>query len=409
MREIKEKPKVSEYPKDAPLFSIVVLTYLQRHLLNDCLDSVFEQDYPNIELVVCDDCSADFDPDEVRAYIDEHKEENIKKVTVYKQPQNAGTVKNAQTGIELSTGEFFKLQAGDDMLYKENSVGEMSRALSGPGVNIVAARSIACLHNGQMTGDVYPSSACFGSMINADAQTQYDLIATQAWGAYVNAPAVCWKRSFFDQIGGFDLSYRYMEDWPMWLKITGAGFRITYVDKIVVTYRYGGISSSQSETHTMFGEVFYAECLRMFQDEILPTFETAGKRKKVTRCKHCIRCIENRIIRETIWERWGFCKKLKWRMKNLDFLFLPWLYRTWYGVVPPRHTAQPLRIMAACLFLFYFHAEILPGQPADFLWSVLFFVAALWLVCELIFAVGVQFAVFALKRIQIIRGGRSAS
>ena len=96
-------------------------------------------------------------------------------------------------------------------------------------------------------------------------------------------------------------------------------------------------------------------------------------------------------------------------MKNLDFLFLSWLYRTWYGVVPPRHTAQPLRIMAACLFLFYFHAEILPGQPADFLWSVLFFVAALWLVCELIFAVGVQFAVFALKRIQIIRGGRSAS
>ena len=89
MREIKEKPKVSEYPKDAPLFSIVVLTYLQRHLLNDCLDSVFEQDYPNIELVVCDDCSADFDPEEVRAYIDEHKEENIKKVTVYKQPQNA--------------------------------------------------------------------------------------------------------------------------------------------------------------------------------------------------------------------------------------------------------------------------------------------------------------------------------
>ena len=409
MREKEEKLKAAEYPEDSPLFSVIVLTYLQRHLLNDCLDSILDQDYPNIELVVCDDCSADFDPEEVLAYINEHKGDNIQKVTVYKQTQNAGTVKNAQTGVELSTGEFFKLQAGDDMLYGETAVGEMSRALSGFGVNIVAARSVGCLHNGTLTEDVYPSQSCFDSIANADAQTQYDLIGTQAWGAYVNAPAVCWKRSFFDKMGGFDLSYRYTEDWPMWLKITGAGFRITYVDKILVIYRYGGISSSQSETHTMFGELFYEECLQMFREEVLPTFEAAGKRKKVLRCKHCMRCIENRIIRETIWKRWGFCKKLQWRIKNLDFLLLSWLYRTWYGVVPPHHMAQPLHIMAVSLFLFYFRAEILPGWRADLLWSILFLVGALWLVCEVLFSFGVHFAVSTLKRIQFYKRGESES
>lgn len=407
MREKKEKLKAAEYPEDSPLFSVIVLTYLQRHLLNDCLDSILDQDYPNIELVVCDDCSADFDPEEVLAYVNEHKGDNIQKVTVYKQTQNVGTVKNAQTGVELSTGEFFKLQAGDDMLYGETAVGEMSRALSGFGVNIVAARSVACLHNGAVTGDVYPPSACFAAIANADAQTQYDLIGTQSWGAYVNAPAVCWKRSFFDKMGGFDLSYKYMEDWPMWLKITGAGFRITYVDKIWVIYRYGGISSSQSESHDNFGSLFYEECIRMFQEEILPTFEAAGKRKKVMRAQQCIRCIENRNISETVWKRWGFCRKLLWRIKNLHFLLLSWLYRTWYGAVSPNHTAQSMRMMAACLFLFYFQAEILPGHPADLLWSVLFFAAALWLACEIIFIFGIRFAIFILRYIQILRRGAS--
>ena len=390
---------------EEPLFSVIVVTYMQRHLLNDCLDSIFKQTYPNIELVICDDCSADFDEEDVRAYIDENKEENIRSVRIFKQYHNVGTVQNAQTGVELSSGEFFKLQAGDDMLYGEEALEKMAKALSGPGVNIVAARSIGCLHNGELTSDVYPSEDSFSSMVNADAQKQFDLIGTQAWGAYVNAPAVFWKRRFFDEIGGFDLSYKYTEDWPMWLKITGLGYRITFIDEIVVIYRYGGISSSYSEVHAMLGELFYQECLRMFHEEILPKFEAEGNRKKVLRCKQCVRCIENRIIRETVWEKWGFIKKLQWHIKNLDFIFLSWLYRIRYGARPAAQISQPLHMMVYCIFLFYFEAQILPGQPADFLWAGLFFAAALWLAVKMVYAYGIKLAVFALKCVHKLREG----
>lgn len=400
-----EPTKTHTDPEKVPLFSVIVLTYLQRHLLEDCIDSILSQTYPNIELVICDDCSADFDEDEVRAYIDENKEENIRKVVVYKQPRNVGTVQNAQTGVGLSSGEFFKLQAGDDMLYGENALEKMGKALSGPGVNIVAARSIGCLHNGELTSDIYPSSDSVASMIDADAQRQFDLIGTQAWGAFVNAPAVCWRRSFFDKLGGFDLSYKYTEDWPMWLKITGAGHRITFMDEIVVVYRYGGISSSYSEVHAMLGELFYQECLRMFREDILPKFEAEGNRKKILRCKQCIRCIENRIIRETVWQKWGFLKKLHWRVKNLNFILLSWLYRVRYGARPAPHIGQPLRVMAYCIFLFYFGAQILPEQPADFLWAGIFFAAVLWLLVEIVFAYGVKLAAFALKCVNKLRGG----
>ena len=67
-----------------PLFSVIILTYLQRHFIEECIDSVLMQDYPNIELVVCDDCSADFDTQEVMHYVDKNKRNNIKNVIIYK-------------------------------------------------------------------------------------------------------------------------------------------------------------------------------------------------------------------------------------------------------------------------------------------------------------------------------------
>ena len=86
---------------DLPLFSVIILTYLQNHLLKDCIDSILMQTYPNIELIICDDCSADFNEKEVLQYITENKMENVKNVIVYKQPQNVGTTANAQKGVEL--------------------------------------------------------------------------------------------------------------------------------------------------------------------------------------------------------------------------------------------------------------------------------------------------------------------
>lgn len=73
----------NEASKQIPLVSIIVLTYLQRHILNDCIDSILSQDYPNIELIICDDCSADFDCDEVYQYIEQNKKSNISNIVIY--------------------------------------------------------------------------------------------------------------------------------------------------------------------------------------------------------------------------------------------------------------------------------------------------------------------------------------
>lgn len=369
---------------EEPLFSVIVVTYMQRHLLNDCLDSIFKQTYPNIELVICDDCSADFDEEDVRAYIDENKEENIRSVRIFKHPHNVGTVQNAQTGVELSSGEFFKLQAGDDMLYGEEALEKMAKILQNPTVHIIAARSIACQHDGTMTGTCYPGYNAVNSMIAADAQRQFELIGTQSWGEFINAPAVFWKRAFFDEMGGFDLSYKYTEDWPMWLKITHAGYRITMVNELVSVYRYGGISNDRSATNMILGKAHYEECIRMLKEYALPIFEQAGNRQKIMRCKQSICCLEVRIDAEDQWEYWTCWQQILWRLKHLKFLLISWLYRKRYYGASVRKKGL-LTAMAISMLMYMFHVQIIPGYSADVLWAVAFFASAIWLFVKLAF------------------------
>lgn len=386
--------------KKYPLFSVIVLTYLQRHLLEDCIKSILKQDYPNIELIICDDYSSDFNCNEVEKfisnYIEENKVDNISNVIVYKQEKNVGTTVNAQKGVELSSGIYFKLHAGDDMLYGEDALTKIYRQFSKPDVKIVACRSVACMHDGEMTEHYYPSGEAIINMKKADAYGQFELISSQAWGEYINAPAVFWKRELFDEIGGFDLSYKYTEDWPTWIKITLSGQKITILDTITTIYRYGGISNQFSSINLTLGKQHYQECVRMFEDMVIPVFKKSGQKKKIVRCEQCIRAIKARIEIEGEWSSWSLTRQILWRIKNIKLLQLSWLYRKRkHGIVVNRK--PQIMIMVICLLLCYFNVEIFPDIPIDNLCTILFLVAFIWLLIQECFNIGIKMMNFALN------------
>lgn len=389
-KERKQRKKAQE---KYPLFSVIVLTYLQRHLLAECLDSIFKQDYPNIELVICDDYSADFDCKEVETYIHNYITENgidnISNVIVFKQEQNVGTTANAQKGVELSNGVYFKLHAGDDMLYKHDTLTKIYREFSKPEVQIIAARSVACMHDGKMTENYFPSTEAMINMKKADAYGQFELMSSQAWGEYINAPAVFWKRQFFDNIGGFDLSYKYTEDWPTWIRITLAGQKITMLDVVTTIYRYGGISNQFSSINLTLGKLHYQECIRMFQEMILPVFEKSNPKKKIVRCEQCIRAIKSRVEIEGEWDNWSLAHQLFWRIKNNKLLRFSWLYRKRkHGMVINRK--PQIIIMLICALLCYFHVESFPGIQMTNLWTVIFLISLIWLILQECFNVAIK-------------------
>lgn len=368
-----------------PLFSVVVLTYFQRHLLNDCINSILEQDYPNIELIICDDCSPDFDCSEVEEYISnyikENKKNNIANIVIFQQEKNVGITANAQKGIELSSGIYLKIHSGDDMLYGRNVLTRIFREFFKPDVMIVAGRSIDCMPDGEMTSHIGPSEHKVVKMQKSSAEKQFELMTSRVVSDCIRVETIFWKREFFDKMGGIDLNFRYLYIWPLLLKATAFGQRIVSLDFITTIYRYGGFFNRCNSLNLMVTKQYYREYIQLFEQIAIPFFKNKKKNRKIARCAQCIRCIKARIDIDGEWFNWSFWKKAAWKIKNLKHLILSWIYKVRSQGVSINRKMQ-LMAMLACLFLYYFKVEVWPGVRPEKVWIVVFVIAFVWLTIQ---------------------------
>ena len=77
-----------------PLFSVIVLHYNQESYIKYALDSIFIQDYSNIELIIADDGSKEIHLESLRNYVDEKRRQNIRNVIWQINGKNLGTIQS---------------------------------------------------------------------------------------------------------------------------------------------------------------------------------------------------------------------------------------------------------------------------------------------------------------------------
>jgi glycosyltransferase involved in cell wall biosynthesis len=110
-----------------PLVSCITTTYNKYEYLYQTLDSIFAQDYPNIELVLGDDGSRNFPEQEIWDYICTHKGTNITNVVVLHEDENHGTVWNCSNCRDHASGTYIMGIASDDRFYDEHVVLSIAR------------------------------------------------------------------------------------------------------------------------------------------------------------------------------------------------------------------------------------------------------------------------------------------
>ncbi len=91
-----------------PLISVVIPVYNVEKYLRQCLDSVINQTYKNIEIICVNDCSTDSSPEILKEYAD--------KITIIKNPKNLGLGLSRNEGIKIANGEFIHCLDSDDWM-----------------------------------------------------------------------------------------------------------------------------------------------------------------------------------------------------------------------------------------------------------------------------------------------------
>ena len=99
--------------------SIIIPVYNVELYLRECLDSIINQTYNNLEIILIDDGS----PDNCGAICDEYAEKDTRIIVIHKENEGVSAARN--DGLEMVTGDWFTFVDSDDWIepdYCENFI-----------------------------------------------------------------------------------------------------------------------------------------------------------------------------------------------------------------------------------------------------------------------------------------------
>jgi glycosyltransferase involved in cell wall biosynthesis len=108
---------------ELPLVSIGMFLYNEARFVREALAALLAQDYPNLEIIISDNCSTD-----ATAAICEELAAGDERVRIIRQESNIGAAANSVLVLEEAGGRYFMWASGHD-LWSPNLVSECVKAL----------------------------------------------------------------------------------------------------------------------------------------------------------------------------------------------------------------------------------------------------------------------------------------
>lgn len=117
------------HPKEAPLVSVIIPVYNAEETIHTALDSLLQQTWPNMEILVSDDCSTDSTTSIVKNYSKKHS--NIRLI---KGDKNSGPYVARNLALNEAQGEFITCNDSDDWTHPEKIQKQVEHLISNPGI-----------------------------------------------------------------------------------------------------------------------------------------------------------------------------------------------------------------------------------------------------------------------------------
>lgn len=209
---------------DQPLVSVVIPCYNHEYFVQDCIQSMIDQTYPNIELIIIDDGSSDGSVAKIQEMVDSCKQRFTRFEFRYR--PNKGLSATLNEALVWCQGEYYSAIASDDMMCIEKISFQVEYFLKKMNLKIVGIFGGYYLidkNNNIIKEEIKKEKAYnFKNLI----MHNFDL----------PAPTAMLKLNEVKMIGGYNENLK-IEDWYMWLKLTETGSELLYINQPLVKYR----------------------------------------------------------------------------------------------------------------------------------------------------------------------------
>lgn len=222
--------------RDDFLVSVIVLSYNSSNTIVETLDSISNQTYQNVELIITDDNSSDNTVDIVKAWILDNSK-RFNGVQLITSIINTGTSANVNRGLKASHGEWLKLIAADDALLPDCINKCLNFISSNENISWMVGKSLKYIDvfdNGHLIENDTMYTPSRIAVLNGDLEKQKKAILDYS---VFEASALFIKKSIIQKVGGYNEKYTLLEDWPMSKKLVEAGYKCYFLDDYIVRYR----------------------------------------------------------------------------------------------------------------------------------------------------------------------------
>jgi len=190
-----------------PRISIVVPSYNQARFIGDTLESIVQQHYPNLELIVIDGASTDGSQAVIERYLEY--------IAHYVSEPDKGQTDAINKGMDFASGDILAWLNSDDCLVPGTLFHIVATFRKEPRVDVIYGHRILIDEQGRDIGRwVLPGHNEF----------------LLSYADFVPQETMYWKRELWNKIGGhLDHSFQFAMDWDLIAKFieAGAHFKLT--------------------------------------------------------------------------------------------------------------------------------------------------------------------------------------
>lgn len=202
------------------MVSIIIALFNGSHYISKTIESVINQEYNDIELIIIDDCSTDNSVEIVSNW-----KSKDPRISLYVNKENMGFCKTANVGVGYCKGELVLVLGQDDLLCPDH-ISKMVLSF-----NQTECAVVYCDYYGiNKFGEIVDlSSHCLQRELRIMDFLKYN--AMPSCGALI-------QKKYFDAVKGYPVFDEFPQygEWYLWIKLAECG-RIIFCNDVHALYR----------------------------------------------------------------------------------------------------------------------------------------------------------------------------
>jgi glycosyltransferase involved in cell wall biosynthesis len=239
--DVKSLGKLAFHREGKARVGVVVPLYNYAKLVEECLQSVFAQDLPDLALTVIDDASSDDGCDRAIELL-QASADRFARVSVVRHTRNQGLSMARNSGIAWSPEPFLFMLDADNRL-RRPALSRLLEAINGEAF-------------------AYSQLRMFGDQQGVGVADLWEPERLRS-GNYIDAMALI-RRDALLAVGGYHVlaDDHGWEDYDLWCRFAAAGYQGVFLPEPLCEYRVHGASMLRTRTNRHFEALMAEMALR---------------------------------------------------------------------------------------------------------------------------------------------------